>query len=351
MLISKVDVEDAMEKFCKTKSGAYTIHPPIEINKGIGQTRYKIEFEDSTLEIDFYFRKDNKTTILPIGDEENKRRGFELADYIVNELDYTEIKSDTIVIKTTKSIFDELVKYLSGIKGVKVVKNYDDEIKNLYQFISEIGDKMTLTFFYSSDKILFQGYLLKLYSEMKCFLNPLGAGIENIDIQEDIQEDIIESILRKSVPKAYDKLDSQLKDYLYDSFVQVKSKTECRDFSVWAFPALKGLEAFIKQILLKNGTVINDLNGFAIKIVGKRTPIFIDGKLGCKILNPVVVLKDVAYKNPLEETYDFFAKNRHVLFHTKQILPATKKLENSSDAEVIIYKVCEFFEKYYELIV
>ncbi len=355
LLISKEQVEEAIVEFGKSRSTNFVLIPPKVMNSGIGQTRYSINLDDSSFDIDFYFRStDNKTTIKEIGNEANRSLGIELAEYILNRLEYSEIQQGTLTIKTTQEIFRGLINYLSGIEGVKVVKNEEDDIKILRQFLSEIGDKITLTYYKSSDKLVYQGCFFKLYSEVKCFLNPLGMDGETIINEKALDKNGVDLLVNKAIPNAYDNIDIHFKDYLYDSFVHVKNGLECKDYSVWTFSALKGLEAFIKQILLKNGTIINDNAGFSLfnRATSKQEPIFIKNSVGIYELNTALVSpKNDDYKTALGETYDYFNKNRHVLFHTKQFMQTSKKIKNSSEAEVIIYKVCELFDKYYELLV
>lgn len=355
LLISKEQVEDAITEFGKSRSDKFILMPPKVMNSGIGQTRYSINLGDSSFEIDFYYRSsDNKTTIKEIGSDSNKLMGIELAEYIYNQLEYSEIQQGTLTIKTTEQIFDNLIVYLTGIKGVNVVKNENDSIKILKQLVSETGDKITLTYYKSSGKMVYQGTFFKLYAEVQCFLNPLGIVVDTIVDKRVLDKNGVDLLVHKAIPNAYDNIDINLRDYLYDSFVHIKNNLECKDYSLWTFPALKGLEALIKQLLLKNGTIMDDNKGFSLysHVSGKVEPIFIrNSRSGIYELNTMLVTaKDNSFKTALSETYDYFNKNRHVLFHTKQLLQTTPRLNSSSEAEVIIYKVCELFNGYYELL-
>lgn len=355
LLISKEQVEEAIIEFGRSRSSNFNLIPPKIMNSATGQTRYNIKLDSDSFDIDFYFRTtDNKTTIKEIGNETNKSLCIELAEYIFNKLEYSEIQQGTFTIKTTNEIYNKIIDYLSSIEGVKVVKNEDDNIKIIKQFLSEIGDKITLTYYKGSGKLVYQGCFFKLYSEVKCFLNPLGLNSETIINEKALDKDGVDLLVNKSIPDAYNSIDSNLKDYLYDSFVHIKNRVQCKDYSVWTFSALKGLEAFIKQLLLKNGTMLNDNAGFTLlnTSTGKLEPIFKKDSNGIYQLDiTLVVPKSDMYRVALGDTYDYFNKNRHVLFHTKQLIQTTRKIANSSDAEVIIYKVCDLFNKYYQLLV
>lgn len=356
LYIDKASIDKLIEEFFGTKEKGRVIGEKV-INSATGQTRYTIDIEDEEFEIDFFFRGDKTTTILPTGKEESKKLGIELAEYILSSLDYENVKKGTSSLKVNEEIFTNLINYFKCIEGVELVKNEDvnNGIGTLYKFRSEIGDTITLTYFKANGKLLYQGCLFKLYSEMKCFLAPFNVKMETKFEGKTIETNKVDELVKKHMPNSYDKIDSILVDFVHDSFAQINSAVECKDYSAWAFSALKGLEAYIKQLFLKNGTVINDKKGFAVTILGHRKPVPTftkDGATGEYIINAgAVSITNTDYRNALEESYRYFNANRHLLFHTKQILATTKRIEDSSEAELIVYKVCEIFEKYYELII
>lgn len=352
LLISKAQVEDAINEFGNLNNSSFCFEKPRIINAATGQTRYKIKLPNNEFEIDCYFRSDNKTTIMPLGTEAGK----ELADYIVDSLEYSEIECGSFSINTSETTFNNLINYLSGIDGVEIVKNQDSGNEILRQFLSDIGDKVTLTYYKSTNNLHFQGKFFKLYAEVKCFLNPV-VGVDNgVYIKSmDLKVDGVELLVKNSIPLAYDKIGNYYKDYLYDSFVHIKNKLKCKDYSTWTFPALKGLEAFIKKLFLVSGVILNDKNGFKLKNPNtkKLEPIFLkmNSSNSFYLNSNLVNIKDKNMETALLETYEYYNKHRHVLFHTKQLEVTTKKIKSSSDAESIVYKVCDLFQKHHNLIV
>lgn len=349
LLINREQVEKAINEYCNAIDSSYKMSEPKIINASTGQTRYTIKITGNAYDIDIYYRSDNKTTIQPMGNAENKKWGSELAEYILNSLDYSEIESGTITIKTTEEIYDHLITYLSSIEGVKNVKNENNDTLKINQFLSDIGDKVTLTFYKTTKKLLFQGYLLKLYSEVKCFLNPFEVEIKTTYEGKIIESDSVQTRLEKALPNSFNKIDKILVEYVYDSFAQICNNIKCNDYSVWTFSALKGLEAFIKQLLLVESIQIIDEKGFSL---GFRKPIFIKDRNDDYIINNRIVnISDATMIVAIEECYNYFASKRHVFFHTKQAISATKRIKNPSEAEDIVNNVCTLFEKYYTLIV
>lgn len=62
----------------------------------------------------------------------------------------------------------------------------------------------------------------------------------------------------------------------------------------------------------------------------------------------MTAIADTAYVEALEEIYNFFRANRHVIFHVDQILIATKVIENKQEAISIINDVAVLIERTYK---
>lgn len=58
-------------------------------------------------------------------------------------------------------------------------------------------------------------------------------------------------------------------------------------------------------------------------------------------------VNDVTYQSELERLFAYFKGNRHVLFHTEQILIGTKLIEDKHEADEIINTVINLIENSY----
>lgn len=58
-------------------------------------------------------------------------------------------------------------------------------------------------------------------------------------------------------------------------------------------------------------------------------------------------VNDVTYQRELERLFAYFKGNRHVLFHTEQILIGTKLIEDKHEADEIINTVINLIETSY----
>ncbi|CUP64775.1 Uncharacterised protein [Clostridium baratii] len=355
LLIDRELIDIHIGEYFNENGEVYTIKETRLINEGTGQIRYILDVEGKEVKIDFFFRKsDGTTTIQPIGNNESKELGTKIADYIVEANDCCCIKKGVVTLdNVSQEQFDGLKSYLASIEGVEVLteNNEANGCGQLWQIKNQIGDKITLTYYKNSGKLVCQGYMFKLFLEVTSFLTGIGLKFKKEVKNENINNsDNVEILVKKALPNAYDKLDRILIDFLYDSFSQIDSRVKCKDYSNWTFSALKGLEAFIKQILLKNSIRLWEEKGFAIRgSDGRSIPIFINKPMYEVNISEVQV--DSASKSALEATYRYYNANRHRLFHTKQALASTAKISNESEAEQIVYKVCDLFDKYHNIII
>lgn len=362
LLIDRELIDIHIGEYFNENGEVYTIKETRLMNEGNGQTRYILDVAGKEVKIDFFFRKsDGTTTIQPTGNNLSKEVGTKIADYIVKANDCCNIKKGVVTLENvTQEQFDGLKDYLSSIDGIEVLAE-DSELNGvgqLWQIKNQIGDKITLTYYKVSGKLVCQGYMFKLFLEVTSFLTGLGLNFERKvnNANNNSNFDEVELLVKKLIPNAYDKIDRVLIDFLYDSCSQINTGIECKDYSNWTFSALKGLEAFIKQILLKNSIRINDASGFTIVVMNQDVrefkPIFIRGQRGHEVDTSLITV-DEQNKNALEETYRYYHANRHRLFHTKQALQAAAaaRIINKSVAEDIVYRVCNLFDTYYELII
>ena len=355
LLIDRELIDIHIGEYFNENGENYTIKETSLINEGTGQTRYILDVEGKEVKIDFFFRKsDGTTTIQPIGNNESKELGTKISDYILEANGCCSIKKGVVTLdNVSQEQFDGLKSYLASIDGVEVLteNNEANGGGQFWQIKNQIGDKITLTYYKNSGRLMCQGYMFKLFLEVTSFLTGIGLKFKKEVKNENINNsDNVEILVKKALPNAYDKLDRILIDFLYDSFSQIDSGVKCKDYSNWTFSALKGLEAFIKQILLKNSIRLWEAKGFAVRgSDGRPTPIFINKPIYEVKISEIEV--DSTNKLALEETYRYYNANRHRLFHTKQQLASTAKISNESEAEQIVYKVCDLFDKYYNIII
>ncbi|EOD00003.1 type II toxin-antitoxin system RnlA family toxin [Caldisalinibacter kiritimatiensis] len=356
--LDKSKINDIIIEFCQINFNQFKLKEKKEINTATGQTRYYIEGDGIEFTTDFYFRNDNKTSLQPIGSGEAYNNSLKLCEFIKTQCEFTDVTSVSFSTNINKEKVEFLIEYLNSIKGVELVKNetVNNGYGTLYQFNSNIGDKITLTYYETTDKLLYQGKIMKLYIEVKNLLEGL-VNSQNIKEQYskklNIDKENIENELKELLPNSYHKLHPTILDFLYDSLVFSKLQIPVKEYSSYVFPALKALEGYIKILFGNNEIRVENKLGFAKIVNGKRTPYFITNgtnKFKYRLNKSIVSINCPKTCAALEECYNYFNKNRHSLFHTDQILCTTTVLTRKEDALNIIYEVIELIDRTYNSI-
>lgn len=195
----------------------------------------------------------------------------------------------------------------------------------------------------------FQGCFLKLSTEIKCFISP----ISNIEGQKGLlvtceKQKLIDDMINKYLANSYNNLDVLQQNLIHDSVSQMICKPITKDYSVWVFSILKGLEARIKEIFQHNNITLYEKQGFCIydRNASSKKYLFTKQNNKFQLDSSIVSINDVNTINVLGKCYDYLNKNRNSLFHTKQI-GASRVLNSSNNAEKIIYEVMNLFEESY----
>ena len=243
------------------------------------QYNYEVMVNGIRVLIAVYFRSDNTISCVAQGSGESKNLSQEI-NYIKDNVNYKNVASGTFTCEMTKDKFETLTEYLVSLDGVKITYNEDKGINGqVVKLINNIGDKVTLTFWESKGKMLFQGYLMLLHVEVKSFISAFGYVKTELDKVEDEQksqnEIKVNELINKLMPNSYNNLNELLQDFIYDSIVQIIQRNTLRDYSAWTFPVLKALER--EELnkyshLMRLELVIK--NGFKVKLPGSNDYVY-----------------------------------------------------------------------------
>lgn len=363
LFLDRNKVPEYLNDFCKNCFSTYNIGDSNLINEKTGQTRYSISTDIVNFDIDLFFRpSDGKTTPTALGSGDKRTYSEKLCEFLKNQAEYQDAPAANFSASIKIQDFNLLIEYLSTeLEGVEMSgkETVNNGIGEKYQFISSIGDKITLTHFESNGTLVYQGKLMKLFIEVKTFLAPFLTAGDNGKIKEassqklHIHADTIESELKTLLQNSYVKIDEVILEFLYDSLVYKQCDIPHKEYSSYAFPALKALEWYIKKLFGDNSISINVKEGFSRKISGKRVPYFaVDSSTGKYVLNSGInTITCTKTCLALEQCYNYYNANRHVLFHTDQNATMTTVLKSKSDAVIIIDKVFGLIENTYTSII
>lgn len=320
------------------------------IGKGIKeigkQKRYTFEVDGTVSLLDIYQRSDGQTTLRPTGSNtENAtklKEAVELRGYkaISEQKQYTMFVGEDWIEKT--------IQYLSNLCEGNVEK-YEEEGHDRYVFVSEIGDKLTLHA-YSNHRIMVQGKPLYLYNEFLSYVSYspkvemndiIKATNEFVDTNTDVDE--ARNKMGEMMPVAYSGTVDPVVWKLFSPSVTLSDEEkELEDYSCFTFPALRALEGYLKYLLAEKNIVVDEIHNFGT-VFNKNS----DGK-AIVIQKHVTDIADADYVEALEDVYNYFKENRHVIFHVDQILIATKVIESKQEALSIINTVAALIERTYK---
>ncbi len=322
--------------------------------------RYRLEYtvNGSQEKLDFRFNKDNTTSfdLNPGGKTPFKE---ELATSLKNSSICTleklkGFKNPYFVVKGIKS--DDVETTLALIienDNVFLEKHYTVAGGKRWVILNREGERVTVTYYFKSEKSLIQGKPLKLFNEVYTTLMLLIEIDEMPKVMEENLEmntsthvsknEIIDS-LDQYVPDAAPHLNNKLKKILYQSIFNLRVNMEMFEYSFLAFPSLKALEGHLKYIMKDE----------SIPSIDKKFSMFE------KLENGKYILQEEHKKNldlgkidAIHGAYNFYNKNRHSIFHWAEVdtripLDRTRMIDNIAEARSIISNVFEIINDYYK---
>lgn len=301
--------------------------------------RCKVTVDGKEAILDFYHRKDGTVNVVPTG--KNRDISDIIKAKIEESCEYSsELENSSHSFKKISNDWStDLINYLTKISNNVEEKRYDVPAHNYYKFTGESGDLLVVNV-YDNGTITLQGKPAFLYSEAISFLS-YSKDVSMDDIVEsvnnvyniNIKTNDVRDELKALLPISYNNLDETILKILSPSISLRKIDIPLEDYSCYAFPALRALEAYIKSLLVTENIIVNKT--FA--------GIFGNGQL----LN---YSKDIVFKNELENMYNYYKNNRHFIFHADQTLSSTLLLDSKSEADQIVNDVTDMIESSYKKI-
>lgn len=298
--------------------------------------------DGKTAMLNLYFNNNGTTTITPTGS--NLEISSVVKALIEEKCTFSgSAQGKTYSIKKLpKEWSEKIVNYLKTLDGVVTEATSVETVPahDSYVFTSGIGDKLTVNL-YKTGTLTLQGKPAYLYGEAIAFLSyckdiSVDDIVDSINTFHNVsvKTSEVRNDMEVLMPRAYGNIDEMILKLLSPSISLRKVNIELEDYSCYTFPALRALEGYIKYLLgLKGVTVGNTFGGV------------FSGTTLCP--SAVTMINDPAYQNELERLFAYFKGNRHVLFHTEQILIGTKLIEDKHEADEIINTVINLIETSY----
>jgi hypothetical protein len=142
--------------------------------------------------------------------------------------------------------------------------------------------------------------------------------------------------LKTLIPNAYDFVGDKLVSIISPALALRKLAIELSDYSCFTFPALRGLEGYVKLLFVHKIGVTIGKDGFGEHFQN-------NGELKTTIKSK----HDLKTCHAIENSYQYYRNQRHGLFHTDAIIETTRIISNKHDADNIIENVTKIIEETY----
>jgi hypothetical protein len=290
--------------------------------------------------INIYANKDGTTT-LGFASGGNRDLFEVLATEVKEKCVYSnKARFDTSLPKMDSNLLKKLTDFLSQAE-VRPVQSESAANYELTRYQGKNGDVVTVKQ-YSNGTVQFQGKYAQVASLVMDFLQnelSLTAFVEQqiavckVDIKA---KDIVDE-LKARFPATFDFADEKVRKQFSAALTLQKLNIELEDYSSVAFPALRGLEGIIKQMLFAAGftPAPKDAVGqyFEQPIVGKW------------LLTPTnAAHAGTGWAAQLSNAYTEYYRHRHPLFHMESMVETTKIVASIKDACQIVDSVMQCAE-------
>ncbi len=326
--IDRSKIPALLKEIGKKKWESFKVGQPV--HKGT-EYHYEVTANNKKATISFNFNRGGTTTLNAIGSNTKISKAL-INGFKGRFISPSNILGESHTFKNvSKAYADELIEHMGTLarKPPQKKKENKDPIHTSYTFIGNCGDKLYITIC-DNGTISVQGKPAYLYNEAISFLS-LSQSVSHLQIIEStntnhkagISSDQLNQSVKRLFPKSYNILDESIVRLLSPSIYLRDVDIAMDDYSCYAFPALKALEAYIKLAFAKKGIKVKDF----------FSGIFDDGVVTPKVARQI---NDETFIIEIEKAYDFYRHIRHALFHASQDVDKTPVIKTREEADNIV---------------
>lgn len=227
------------------------------------------------------------------------------------------------------------------------VGKLEDATKITWQLLKG-KERLVAIYYLKNRKFRIQGKPKSIFAVLSSFVLELVDPDLVIDVinpiyeieidKEDVDHEYNVHLPNKNIDFS-PKLDNSFKQAIYN----LQLEGEMYDYTYLSFPALRGLEGFMRLILSKYKIECEDsFNCFVVKDRQKET-YKLDERYNKNVGSP----KKIQYLNKL---YDFYRKHRHTLFHWDAQKPGkhdTTRILNDKNWRIMITDTLDLVDNYF----
>ncbi|MFC0876040.1 type II toxin-antitoxin system RnlA family toxin [Saccharicrinis sp. FJH2] len=306
--------------------------------------QYKLIVEGKVAFLNVYFNKNGGTTFSPTG------KNTDLSSSIAGFLKANCLKGDgktksLRIINFTSSGKALLFDYLKDECFATINDSETFPHGEKYKITGKDGDSVVF-WIYTNGACHLQGRQYSIFTDILEMLAEIMDYKEIIDSQlKTIKVDITtaEALrdMKVFLPSSFNFIPNKLKAIISPALALKKVDIDLTDYSSFVFPVLRGLEGFLKQVLIQFGILIGK-DGFG--------ELFTVNNLGRYELTSNVRerINDAGKEKVILDIYKFYNTNRHGLFHVDSVIESTRTLENKDECIALIEKTVILMENSYK---
>ena len=272
------------------------------------------------------------------------RETFEqVADEIVRTCSYGGVHNlKTSIPDVGAGILDVIADLLTDAGATRVNQRVTNNLCTTDRWKGVLQDTITLTH-YKTGTLLLQGInahiaSVTLASLRECLPETasLGMDINAFSLPATVQ--LAQSNLRARLPGSHDWLKENVRKQLSSALVMTSATLPLEDYAPVAFPALRGLEGFLKQVYCSAGS-----NPTTEKVAIGEWFEYAAGKW--KLLPIPAQHVGVKRAAVLADGYTKYHAQRHGLFHMAYEDATTRTVASMVEATNIVNEILDFIEQ------
>ncbi|WP_341509615.1 type II toxin-antitoxin system RnlA family toxin (plasmid) [Photobacterium damselae subsp. damselae] len=322
-------IEATIQQFAETNAFEVRSLKERPGGNGLRAVVGKVGIEDSMLDIHF---NQCGTCTLQYMIGKNRELGKAIADTLYETIHPDEFNTVNLVLigiyeQDIEPVFEELLEQSEHIERSIEEENPSRKVSKLTS--KTYQDSITVTHHKVTHKLQIQGKPLSCYREFVYFLTELLdlSCLDKVLIRQDdssaeiVRVEMAKQFLDSEFGEVSEKLPQAIRKLLLSSICVKLATPVLPDYSLLLYPELRSLEGAVKDKLTSCG----------IEIDGRQLGDFFRYlSPGCYALRCEYsqLVADAAARSKLGNTYSWYHKHRHGLFHMADIVDGSRLLGN-----------------------
>lgn len=353
LILNRDKIRTAIELFCNCNYKDFNI---TEEEKPYFH-RYNIDFDGNSMFLDLFFKKDGTTTIQTSNgkniDEKEKLAAYIMESGICNMTSGNNHNRSLLFKNVSIDDFEAIMRMIPHEDCFSaIIKRNDNENSIIVQLEGVWSDKITVTYFKSTQNVRLQGKPLAIFSTVSSLFNEL-IDIDNIvetldnSYMMDISKESIEEQYIALLPKSHAKHSEKLKKSLLKAVYNLNLPQQEYTCTELAFEALRALEGHIKLTLT------------SVFGIGPTSPYghlsmfkYDDDTHTVSIVQPnESKISDPQKIEYYKKAYKYYREYRHKLFHwdfpENILMDGTEQIDDVEDVKNIIRDTLKIIDEFY----